>query len=474
MRRRAEQVPGLKSIRRPISWTETGADHTADTAPGVAPAAETTIAQAGRGTPATAADPFAPSAAGAAAAGFVGPEFDLSYIRLGSEARAGRLPFARGAGGRKRAGASAAESLPVVVIPGGPGLASALPYLHFRRAAAASGLDVVMVEHRGVGLSRHDLLGHDLPLEAMQISLVVDDIAAVLTAEGIEQAVIVGSSYGSYLAQGLAVSHPELVAGLVLDSPMLSVVDDRVGREYARDLLLRGTVGGPETRLLAAKIHDLVDSGTVDEQEFGRNVRIIFEFAGPDVLDQYLNQLRLGRVKQTEALLERLGTSEVSQTMPCIMEFDLVGQIWFRELKDPTDGDGAIFDSSHEFDAVRDRYGEFVGEPYRLAQALPEFDVPVLVLSGDRDLRTPRPVAEEIVRLAPEGMLIDLPGHGHSALDTHMNAVLAAAEAVAAGRAGELAWQPDRFTGLKRTGGPSLLVGRTLAAALTADRLLPR
>jgi proline iminopeptidase len=474
MRRRAEQVPGLKSIRRPISWTETGADHTADAAPGAAPAAETTIAEATRGTSATAADPFAPSAAGAAAANFVGPEFDLSYIRLGPEARTRRLTFMRGAGGRKRAGASAAESLPVVVIPGGPGLASALPYMHFRREAVARGLDVIMVEHRGVGLSRHDLLGHDLPVEAMQISLAVDDIAAVLAAEGVDQAVVVGSSYGSYVAQGFAVSHPELVAGLVLDSPMLSVVDDRVAREYARDLLLHGTVGTPQTRLLAAKIHDLVDSGAVDEQEFGRNVRIIFEFAGPQVLDQYLNQAHLGRVKQTEALLERLGTADVSQAMPYFMEFDLVGQIWFRELADPNDGDGAIFDSSCEFDAIRDRYAEFVGEPYRLAHALPAFDFPVLVLSGDRDLRAPRPVAEEIARLAPGGVLIDLPDHGHSALDTHMNAVLAAAEAVAAGREAELAWQPERFASLPKAGGPSLLAGHLLAAALTADRLLSR
>lgn len=51
------------------------------------------------------------------------------------------------------------DGLPIVVIPGGPGLASALPYRGLRRDATAQGLDLVMMEHRGVGLSRFDVDG---------------------------------------------------------------------------------------------------------------------------------------------------------------------------------------------------------------------------------------------------------------------------------------------------------------------------
>ncbi|MBI5738164.1 MAG: alpha/beta hydrolase, partial [Mycolicibacterium neoaurum] len=99
--------------------------------------------------------------------------FDLYYVRVG----------------RKTAH-------PVVVIPGGPGLASVAPYRAFRRHAAAAGCDVIMIEHRGVGLSRHDDDGADLPPEAITVKQVVDDVAAVLDDAGVATAHIYGSSYG--------------------------------------------------------------------------------------------------------------------------------------------------------------------------------------------------------------------------------------------------------------------------------------
>ena len=93
------------------------------------------------------------------------PEFDLTFVRTGPRA-----------------------STPVVVLPGGPGLGSLLPYLGFRRRASRGGLDVIMVEHRGIGFSRADASGRDLPTSAMRISDVIDDIAAVLDHEGIPKA----------------------------------------------------------------------------------------------------------------------------------------------------------------------------------------------------------------------------------------------------------------------------------------------
>ncbi len=84
-------------------------------------------------------------------------QFDLYYVRAGRK-----------------------SPHPLVVIPGGPGAASVALYRGFRRRAAAEGLDVIMVEHRGVGMSRHDDRGADLPPEALTIDQVVDDVAAVL------------------------------------------------------------------------------------------------------------------------------------------------------------------------------------------------------------------------------------------------------------------------------------------------------
>ena len=73
-------------------------------------------------------------------------QFDLYYVRTGP-------PSAQ----------------PLVIVPGGPGMASIGHYQGLRRRAAAAGLDVIMVEHRGVGMSRHDDEGQDLPAEALTI-----------------------------------------------------------------------------------------------------------------------------------------------------------------------------------------------------------------------------------------------------------------------------------------------------------------
>ena len=126
-------------------------------------------------------------------------EFDLYYVR----------------NGRKSAH-------PVVVIPGGPGAASVALYRGFRRHAAAAGMDVIMVEHRGVGLSRHDDAGADLPPQALTVDQVVDDVIAVLDDAQVQRATVYGTSYGTYIAAGVGVRHPERVHAMILDSPLLS------------------------------------------------------------------------------------------------------------------------------------------------------------------------------------------------------------------------------------------------------------
>src|SRR5690606_5237226 len=76
------------------------------------------------------------------------------------------------------------------------------------------------------------------------------------------------------------------------------------------------------------------------------------------------------------------------------------------------------------FAAAAARHPPFTGEPYDLQAALPGFPWPVAVVSGERDLRTPRPVAEQVAGLAPDAVLVPLPGLGHSALDSHPLAAL--------------------------------------------------
>ena len=145
-------------------------------------------------------------------------QFDLYYVRTGRK-----------------------SAHPLVVIPGGPGAASIALYRGLRRRAAAAGLDVIMVEHRGVGMSRHDDAGANLPPKALTIEQVVDDVAAVLDDAHVEKAIIFGTSYGTYIAAGVGVRHPQRVAAMILDSPVLSAGDIDVVRVAIRGVLWDGT-----------------------------------------------------------------------------------------------------------------------------------------------------------------------------------------------------------------------------------------
>lgn len=71
-----------------------------------------------------------------------------------------------------------------------------------------------------------DLRGHgqaDKPEAGYSLNAVVEDVVALLDALGIERAHVLGSSSGGYVAQQLAVTHPEFVASLILVGVPLSL-----------------------------------------------------------------------------------------------------------------------------------------------------------------------------------------------------------------------------------------------------------
>ena len=192
-------------------------------------------------------------------------EFDLFYVRTGRK-----------------------SPHPLVVIPGGPGAASIALYRGFRRRAVAEGLDVIMVEHRGVGMSRHDDTGTDLPPEALSIDQVVDDVAAVLDDAQVDKAVIYGTSYGTYVAAGVGVRHPDRVHAMILDSPLLSAEDINAVREATRRVLWHGDE--PETADLATKVRRLVEDGVLTPAA-AQLAAGMYGLAGPDVLRRQLDLL---------------------------------------------------------------------------------------------------------------------------------------------------------------------------------------
>lgn len=358
-------------------------------------------------------------------------EFDLYYVRTGHQ-----------------------SDHPLVIIPGGPGAASVQLYRGLRRAAAAAGLDVIMVEHRGVGMSRHQDSGADLPPEALTIDQVVDDIAAVLDDAQVRSAVIYGTSYGSYLAAGVGVRHPHRVRAMVLDSPLLSRDDIAVVRDAIRGVLLKGEY--PETAALAPKVRRLVDVGVMTPAA-GQVAVTVYGYGGASLLNRQLDLLLGGRAVIWR-LLSWLHDTLVNRKAPYRNETDLVGRIAFRELDYAGEPDGLPLDPAAAMREVVSPTTTFEGEPYDLAAEMPKFGWPTVVISGGRDLTTPPAVAERIAALLPNAQLVRLPSMAHSALDSRERAAVAIATAVCHGELDGLADQALTLDALPESPALRLLI----------------
>ncbi|MGC0369454.1 alpha/beta fold hydrolase [Microbacterium sp. SLBN-111] len=365
------------------------------------------------------------------------PPFDLAYVRTGPR-----------------------TATPALIIPGGPGLASVLPYRGLRRRAAEGGLDVLMVEHRGIGRSRHDLAGHVLPPDAMRITAVLDDIAAVMDAEGVDRAYIVGSSYGSYLASSFGARHPDRVAGMLLDSALQSADDLALERARLRALFWDADDD------LSRGVRRLVEDG-IDERVVLDVVRAAYELAGPELLRTLIRH----RPGLAWRALAAYATRDASiARVPGIYEFDVVGTIAFRELHYGAPPDGLPLDPALTYAPLAERFPAFAGEPYDLTTAAAVFSWPLVVLSGDRDLRTPPAIAERVVRTAPDATLVRL-HNGHSALDTHPMALLNATRRLVRGEQDRLPADEPALDRLRRT-GVSARFPRVLQALSQADTAL--
>jgi proline iminopeptidase len=98
---------------------------------------------------------------------------------------------------------------PIVLINGGPG--GTHHYFHSWFGRAADFARVVYYDQRGCGLSDYEP-GPD----GYTVGQAVADLEALRQALGLQKMVLLGFSYGGFLAQYYATHHPENVAGLVL------------------------------------------------------------------------------------------------------------------------------------------------------------------------------------------------------------------------------------------------------------------
>ncbi len=369
-------------------------------------------------------------------------EFDLYYVRAGRK-----------------------SAHPLVIIPGGPGVASVQMYKGLRRRAAAAGLDVIMIEHRGVGMSRHDDSGADLPPEAITVNQVVDDIAAVLDDAHVDAAVIYGASYGTYIASGFGVRHPGRVRAMILDSPLLSRHDIVIVRRAIRRLLLRGD--SPETATLAPKMRKLVDAGVMTAAAT-QVVATIYGYGGAGLLERQLDLLLDGR----KLLWWALSRFTTLSNLPYRYEEDLVSRIAFRELDYAAEPDGLPLDPAVAEREARTQTATFEDEPYDLAAEMPYFGWPTAVVSGGRDLITPPAVAVRVASLVPNAVLLTLPTMAHSALDFREPAAVAIARAVWRGELDGLAAKAPALDALPAR--PELrLLWKVIAVAAAVEGALP-
>ena len=155
----------------------------------------------------------------------------------------------------------------------------------------------------------------------------------------VDSAVIYGTSYGTYIAAGVGVRHPDRVWAMVLDSPLLSRDDIADVRDAIRRLLLKGD--DLETAALAPKVRRLVDDGVMTA-EGGQVAARLYGYGGTALLDRELDLLLGGRIVLWQALL-RVGTL-LTRTAPYRFESDLVDRIAFRELDYAAEPDGLPLD----------------------------------------------------------------------------------------------------------------------------------
>ena len=229
-----------------------------------------------------------------------------------------------------------------VLLHGGPGLSDYLDTL----ADELDGL-LTTVSYQQRGLSPSVVDG-DVSVEGH-----VRDAVAVMDALGWHKPVVIGHSWGGYLALHLAVAHP-----------------DRVGALVILDLL--GATG---------------DGGV---KQFVPNLR------------RRLSERDLARMAELEQIEEPTQSERLEH----------MGYLWPQYFGDPDHAPPLppmrFADNAGEtWNSIRAHFRKGT-----LARRLPKVSVPALVISGDK---SPVPLAqgEKIAQLLPDATFIVQHGHGH-------------------------------------------------------------
>ncbi len=152
----------------------------------------------------------------------------------------------------------------------------------FLRALTRAGYQVIRFDQRGTGAS--DWLGDWSRQQPYPLSDMAEDAVAVLDALHVAKAHVIGLSFGGFIAQEIAIGHPERVASLTLMSTAADPTDAtlptmRIGPMLRAGLaglpLLRYRLLGGEKNLVkerVAKVISVNGSDGVDVEELARLV----------------------------------------------------------------------------------------------------------------------------------------------------------------------------------------------------------
>jgi len=149
------------------------------------------------------------------------------------------------------------SGIPIVLINGGPG--GTHHYFHPWFGRAAQFARVIYYDQRGCGLSAYET-GPD----GYSVEQAVEDLEALRQALGLQKMVLLGFSYGGFLAQYYTATYPENVAGLVLVGATPNV-SASLGRSRQGEFI------SPEERAKMDEVRDLLremapDSGWTPEE----------------------------------------------------------------------------------------------------------------------------------------------------------------------------------------------------------------
>jgi proline iminopeptidase len=195
----------------------------------------------------------------------------------------------------------------MLLLHGGPGL----DHVYFKPflSTLAASAQLVYLDQRGQGRSGRP------PLETCTIEQMADDAAAFCQTLGIARPIILGHSFGGFVALELAVRHPELIGGLILVNTAAST-DDMAG---SMDLLEQRH--GAPARAVAERLF----GGDVSEEvqiDFGRlvmpaymhdsaNVHLFAEAIGRTILNPALMASYFGHSAASYDLRPHLGTIRI-------------------------------------------------------------------------------------------------------------------------------------------------------------------